>query len=106
MFVNKNPKEDLYQYIIKRHAYYEAKLEVIDDKLNLDFENKSELNLNSTNFMLNKNVSKGNENFISEDEKIENLVKKSKNEINKLNKKLILEEKNLLGIYLLKRKNK
>ena len=103
MFINKNPKEDLYQYIIKRHAYYEAKLDVIDDKLNIDFEKKSELKSNSTNYTLNNMATKLNDKTLSEDEKIDNLVKISKDQIKVLNNKLILEEKNLLGIYLLKR---
>ena len=103
MFINKNPKEDLYQYIIKRHAYYEAKLDVIDDKLNIDFEKKIEMKSNSTNYTINNMATKLNDNTLSEDEKIDNLVKNSKDQIKVLNNKLIMEEKNLLGIYLLKR---
>ena len=95
MFVNTNKKEDLYEYIIKRHAYYEAKLDVIDDKLNVD---KIELNLkNNTNTTSNATVS------LSESDKIEKMVKSSKAEIRLLKRKIMIEEKNLLGLYKLKR---
>ena len=94
MFVNTNKKEDLYEYIIKRHAYYEAKLDVIDDKLNVD---KIELNLkNNTNTTSNATVS------LSESDKIEKMVKSSKEEIRLLKRKIMIEEKNLLGLYKIK----
>ena len=98
MFASKNPKGDLYQYIIKRHAYYEAKLEVIDEKINEDFGpeiNKLEISTkNSTR--LNRTI--------TEDEKINSLIRKSKHQIEVLKKKMIQEEKNLLGLYKLKKK--
>jgi hypothetical protein len=99
MFVNENPKEDLFQYIVKRHSYYEAKIDVIDEKINDDPSNKLMLNItNSTN---NTNT---NATFISEEERIENMIRSSKKVIEILKKKMINEEKNLLGLYKLKRK--
>lgn len=98
MFVNENSKEDLYQYIIKRHSYYEAKIDVIDEKLNVDLNNK--FDLNSTNTTTN---SSSNSTNMTEEERIENLIKTSKNHIETLKNKMINEERYLLGLYKLKR---
>lgn len=99
MFFNENQKEDLFQYIVKRHSYYEAKIDVIDDKINDDSSNKLMFNFNnSTN---NTNTNKTN---ISEEDRIESMIKSSKILIENLKKKMINEEKNLLGLYKLKRK--
>jgi len=42
--------------------------------------------------------------ILSEEERIENMIKASKTVIENLKKKMINEEKNLLGLYKLKRK--
>lgn len=99
MFVNENKKEDLFQYIIKRHSYYEAKIDVIDEKMNEDSNNKVLVNLNNST-----NSSTSNGTLLSEEERIEKMIKSSKETIEKLKKKMIDEEKNLLGLYKIKRK--
>ncbi len=99
MFVNENQKEDLFQYIVKRHSYYEAKIDVIDEKINDDTSNKLVLNLTNTTNNTNTNATN-----IVEEERIENMIRSSKKVIENLKKKMINEEKNLLGLYKLKRK--
>ena len=100
MFKSANPKEDLYQFIIKRHAYYEAKLDVIDDKINIDFDRK--IDLNSGNSTTNSSFANSSKN-LSEDERIEGLIRIKRTEIEQIKRKMINEEKNLLGLYKIKR---
>jgi len=102
MFVNNNTKEDLYQFIIKRHSYYEAKLDILDDKFNVDSVNK--LETNSTKNVTTNSTSNVTKATISEEERIENMIKEAKSNIEGLKKKMISEERNLLGLYKLKRK--
>jgi hypothetical protein len=100
MFTAQSKKEDLYQFIIKRHAYYEAKLDVIDDKISVDFDKtKIELNVkNGTNSSI-RNVTIN----VSEEERINTLIRGKKAEIEKIKNQMINEEANLLGLYRLKR---
>jgi len=96
MFSN-NKKENLYQYIIKRHAYYEARLDVIDDKkMNEDFGSQiNHIELNTAQNTAHKDE--------SEDERIKSLIGKSKEAIEALKRKLFHEEKILLGLYKMKK---
>jgi len=99
MFVNRNKNEDLYEYIIKRHAYYEAKLDVIDEKSS----NMDKLDLKIKNSTTNITSSNTTTTPVSEKDRIESMIKSSKNQINMYKRKMMIEEKNLLGLYKLKR---
>ena len=99
MFVNRNKNEDLYEYIIKRHSYYEAKLDVIDEKSS----NMDKLDLKIKNSTTNITSSNTTTTPVSEKDRIESMIKSSKNQINMYKRKMMIEEKNLLGLYKLKR---
>lgn len=103
MFQTVSNKEDLYQFIIRRHSYYEAKLEVIDDKLNFDIDKtKLSLDRNLTEGMKSIGKKENSTKIMTEEERIEKMIKSKKNEIEQLKKKVIQEETNLLGLYKIK----
>lgn len=89
---DKKMKNDLYEYILKRHGYYYAKYEFIDSSSKSEGEKA-----NSQSEPLkdsNKSSSK----------KIEDKIEETKNKIQLLKNNLLEEEKQLLNLYEIKKK--
>jgi hypothetical protein len=86
-------KNELFDYILKRHGYYEAKFEILFNRSKSDKKSSHDIKTTTIQINQDKNI-----------ERIDLQIQNSKDKINNFKQKLLEEERNLLSLYNIKNK--